>query len=140
MIIKFQSDQQPVVDIFINNILYKKNLCVQQQDQLQIDNKKFYIKIVLKNKSERDTVVKDGKIVQDKFIKISGLVFDQLHLEESEFLNMYNPTINHNIESFKGNYLGFNDPSYLECLIQHPRMVLLKNIINAGSPIDYEKI
>lgn len=140
MIVKLQGEQNPIVDIFVNNKIYKQDMSIQEDDQIQIDNKKFSLRIVLKNKTTKDTVVIDDKIVQDKFVKIKGLIFGILDLKEQEFLNMYDPMVTHNSESFKSNYLGFNDPSYLECVIQHPHLILLKNVINAGSPIDYDQI
>ena len=85
----------PHVLIKVNNTEYYNGIV---QDKRIIDftvnelDKKQELTITLINKSpNKDTIVKDGKIVMDKLVKIEKIVLDEVDIKENVFEATYKP-------------------------------------------------
>ena len=138
MIVTLYQKLDPLIKIQINNVEIFKGQLTNRLTEFNIDYKKFTLKIELLDKSHRDTVVENNKIVKDKFLKIHNIKFDNLILNEEDFLINYDPYLHHNNNKIKSNFLGFNSPSYVECEIVHPYNQLIKPLIENGSLATYD--
>jgi hypothetical protein len=77
----------PTIDIQINNICYQ-HLEIQGQQTLKYHvadrKKRNLIKITLTNKGQNDTVMENGSIVSDKFIKLLEFKIDGVRVNADQ--------------------------------------------------------
>jgi len=130
MIVTLYQESNPLICIKANDKEIFKGKLNNKLTEFDIACKKIILSIELLDKSSKDTIVMHDRIIKDKFIKIYSIKFNDLLLNETDFLNMYHPYLYHNNNKIKSNFLGFNSPSYLECRITHPHNQLIKPLIN----------
>lgn len=130
MILTLYQESNPLIRIKANNNEIFQGRLNNQLTEFDINHKKFILSIELLDKTIKDTVVKEDKIIKDKFLKIHSIKFNNLLLNEKDFLNMYDPYLYYDNNKIKSNFLGFNSPAYLQCKITHPHNQLIVKLLD----------
>ena len=99
--------------IKVNNTEYYNGIVQNKRTiNFTVDNldKKQELTITLINKSlNKDTVLKDGKIVMDKLVKIEKIVLDEVNIKENIFEATYKPIYPFPVKTLlKVTALGYN--------------------------------
>lgn len=127
MKILFETALSPDIKIFSNkNLIF--NGRANENFNLEITNfKKADLSIHLFNKTKNDTILDQrGNIIKDKFLKIVGISFENIHLNEENFLKYYDIQLHKDNTITKTNFLGFNSPAFLYCKLEHIHNIIIK--------------
>jgi len=103
----------PHVLVKVNNIEYYNGIVQDKRTiNFTVDNldKKQELTITMTNKSlNKDTVLKNGKIVMDKLVKIEKIVLDEVNIKEFIFEATYKPIYPFPVKTLsKVTALGYN--------------------------------
>ena len=127
MKILFETALSPDIKIFSNkNLIFNER--ADKNFTLEITNfKKADVSIYLFNKTKNDTILnQQGSIIKDKFLKIVGIVFENIHLNEETFLKYYDIQLHKDNTITKTNFLGFNSPAFLNVRLEHIHNIIIK--------------
>lgn len=100
------SNEYPLVDIYINhNCVYSGFVEDRENISIQVTpiTKRQLLKIIFKNKTDKDTILENNKIIRDKNLIINGIYLDDVSV------NLNNSRYQYGIEKVQDQqWLSFN--------------------------------
>ena len=122
----------PMVKICVNKKVFFHNKIENNQKlEMKVDDisKNQILSIELTDKNPRDTLVENGKIIQDKFLKINKIYIDDVDIKKYIINGTQQPKYHHANQGpkiVKGDHLFFQGP--WELFYQNPPKQYFSNL------------
>jgi hypothetical protein len=131
-IIKFKYNLSPTVAVSADKkLLINKKYNGSGIDQVIIPNHTQTTKIFIIGKTDDDTIIDNGEIIDSQMVEILGCSHQGIIFNQKKFFHYYQPKMFHNDSADLSTQIVFNFPSYLTFENKSPASFIINNGIES---------
>ena len=131
-IIKFKYNLSPTVAVSADKkLLINKKYDGSGIEQVIIPNHTQTTKIFIIGKTDKDTIMENGEIIDSQMVEIIGCSHQGIIFEQKKFFHYYQPKMFHNDNFDLSTRIVFNYPSYLTFQNVSPASFIINDGVDA---------